>query len=231
VTEAHSIKLQALVTAEEQRIVDRAARMVAGCLTAVSEAPWTIEYAYPRGIGELDLSAPSLIITSFLQEAERIHEDWAASEARLRQFYRDLCLDAERSVYVCTVLRHVAPAAPRREERLVRIRRLNLLAAVLSYELGVLVADLDRDLADIGARNLQTDYRLQGPYATASAAKSLALTMLLAGLDYAVPFETQEKARAVLKAVETPLAVRRRYAIGAPVKRVRDGNVVQAVIR
>lgn len=232
-TEAPGFRLQALVTMAERPIVFRAAKMLAGCLTTAGEATWSIDYAFADEIGDLDPAGPAIVITSLLQEVERLDEPWAAHEARLRELYTELSRDPERSVYVCTVFRHIDAATPRRQDRLLRIRRLNLLAATLSHELGVLVADLDRDLADTGAQNLQTDYRLQGPYATAAAAKSLALTMLLVGLDHAVPFDAQEKARRLLKSFKVKLAApvpQRRYLIGEMVRRVEAGGVAQVVL-
>jgi hypothetical protein len=68
---------------------------------------------------------------------------------------------------------------------------LNRLAADLSREYGIMVIDLDRDLADIGGRRLQTDYRLGGEYAEQMAARSMARAIVSAGLDNYVPFEQQ----------------------------------------
>ncbi|MDE8349753.1 MAG: hypothetical protein POG74_09770 [Acidocella sp.] len=204
--EANRFKLQALVTAEERLAVCNATELLARGLTMVAKVPWTLEYAFPSAIARLDQSpGSSIVITSLIEEVERIDDEaWPDSEARLRLKYQTLCNDPGRSVYICTLLRHVPSDLSSAPARMTRIRRLNLLALNLSRELGVLVADVDRDLADIGARNLQTDYRLQGPYAAQAAGKSLAMTMLLVGLDDLVPFEMQEAARHLVKTFKPP---------------------------
>ena len=69
-----------------------------------------------------------------------------------------------------------------RQQR-IRIRRLNLLVTEISRETGLFVIDLDRELADIGANNLKTDYLLAGSLATAVAANCIAKTVISYGLD------------------------------------------------
>jgi hypothetical protein len=112
-------------------------------------------------------------------------------------------------IFLCTVLRHVARSegASQVECKLIRIRRLNLLAAEISRETGACVIDLDRSLADIGARKLHTDYRLNGQYAGEAAAKFIALAVLSAGLDAHVSFEIQDAAKAIVAGLQLNLGV------------------------
>jgi len=232
VTAGRRLRLEAVVAHSERGAVHRGAAMVAHGLSAADNAAWAVEYAYRETIGDI-APGPAAVVTSLLGEVARFEEDWGACEARLWTMYRRLCGDSARPVYLFTVLRHVPAALPRRAEILVRIRRLNLLAALLSHELGLLVVDIDRDLADIGARALATDYRLDGPAAARAAAKSLAMTMLLAGLDEAVPFELQEAARGLIKPVPVAPAAsvhRRRGLIGKIGRRVRAGRVSQVAM-
>jgi hypothetical protein len=232
VTAPSRLRLSALVTAAERGMVHRCATMLARGLTAAARAEWVIEYAYPRTADAI-AAGPGAIVTSLLPELARLDEPFGACEARLREMYRGLCGDPARPVYVCTILRHVGAETPRRAEILPRIRRLNLLAVRLSHELGVLVADIDRDLADIGARALQTDCHLGGADAARAAGKSLAMTLLLAGLDEVVPLELQEAARRMVKAAPVAPAVsphRRRNLIGAFGQRRQNGRVSQVAI-
>jgi hypothetical protein len=204
-TDAPGFEIQAVVTAAERMAIRHAAELLARSLTIASKTVWTLSFKFAETINDLEPSpGPSIVVTSLLDEAGRTDEPWSACETRLRRIYTALCGDPARSVYICTALRHVDPELPAHRDILVRIRRLNLLAMTLSNELGLLVADIDRDLAHAGARTLQTDYRLQGPYAAQFAAKSLAMTMLLIGLDDFAPFETQEAARRVVKAFNPP---------------------------
>jgi hypothetical protein len=232
VTAARRLRLEALVTQAERGAVHRGAALLAHGLSAADQAAWAVEYAYPDMIADI-AAGPAAVVTSLLGEVARFEEPWSAREALLWETYRRLCGDQARPVYVFTVLRHVPASVPQRMDILVRIRRLNLLAALLSHELGLLVVDIDRDLADIGARALATDYRLGGQAAARAAAKSLAMTMLLAGLDEAVPFPLQEAARKLIKPVPAAPAAsahRRRGFLGRVGRRVRAGRVIQVAI-
>ncbi len=88
---------------------------------------------------------------------------------------------------VCNLFRHVPGAPPHRyfgtQEFLgERIRRFNQMLIELSGETGAFVVDLDRALGLPGARDLNTDYRLGGTTAIATAAVALVDTLTRAGL-------------------------------------------------
>ena len=124
-------------------------------------------------------------------------------------------------MFVSTVFRHVPDDDSADQSRLVRVRRLNLLAAELSRETGLFVIDIDRTLAAIGARKLQTDYRLKGDYAADAAAKVMALAIVSAGLDGYVSFDAQDAAKLAISQDQLSLAVP-----GATVLDVRPSNVL-----
>ena len=66
--------------------------------------------------------------------------------------------------------------------------------------------DIDRALADMGARTLMTDFRLAGPYAAAVVAQLVAEILLTTGFDAFAPFEIQEAARPLLALPRPPSA-------------------------
>jgi hypothetical protein len=152
------------------------------------------------------LDENSIVISSLVLEVANYEEAWPQVEHRLRARYEALA-GTGAVIFLCTVLRHVARSegADQAKCKLIRIRRLNLLAAELSRETGACVIDLDRSLADIGARKLHTDYRLNGQYAGEATAKFIALAVLSAGLDAHVSFEIQDAAKAIVAGLQLNL--------------------------
>jgi len=73
-----------------------------------------------------------------------------------------------------------------------------LLAAELSREYGAFVIDIDRKLADVGARRLGTDYTLQGEAAGKLASDVIAMEIVLNALDGFVSVEMQDRAKTLL---------------------------------
>lgn len=137
-----------------------------------------------------------IVLTSLIAEVENHTETWPTVEQRLTDYYVALSESVHGHIFVCTVFRHVGTNVNQEASaKLIRIRQLNRLAADLSRRYGLFVVDVDRDLANIGARRLQTDYRLGGSAVTALVGKSIALALLSAGLDDYVAFEIQDEAR------------------------------------
>jgi hypothetical protein len=98
------------------------------------------------------------------------------------------------------VFRHTGAGDPALAlRRRIRIRRLNLLAAEISREYGAFVADIDRQLADVGARRLETDYRLQDAAAADLAGDAVAVEVILNGLHGLVSVDVQDRAKAALE--------------------------------
>jgi len=188
-----SIPIKALVHANERSAIATMARTLQDRLTQAASEPAAVTCSFAESFSDLQKPhEPSIIITSLLLETDNYQEDWNEVEGRLRTRYAALAEDAASIIFVTTVFRHISEGdATQRELLRLRIRRLNRLAADLSREYGIMVIDLDRDLADIGGRRLQTDYRLGGEYAEQVTARSMARAVVSAGLDNHVPFELQ----------------------------------------
>ena len=192
-----TIPIKAVVDGHEQAAVRLACARLESSLSAASGAPVVVTCAFEPTLDSLDAGEACVVIASPLAEVANHQEPWPSVERRLRQSYQRLAAKDDVVVFICTVLRHVSAeeGAAQAESKRVRIRRLNLLAAEISRETGIYVIDLDRSLADLGARTLQTDYRLSGSYAAEVAAKFMALAVISAGLDAFVSFEVQDQAR------------------------------------
>lgn len=235
-TSSGPILIQAMVSPAEQPAIRQAAEMLSAALSKAAGAAYRIDCAFPAAFDQLHRSGKTaIVITSLLGNATAIDERWQATEDRLRSEYRALCEDGRLLVFICTVLRHVAADSSPEQvmARRKRIGKLNLLAAELSRETGLFVIDIDRSLADIGALPLQTDYRLAGPYAAGAVAKSIATTLLSAGLDAFVTVELQEAARDLIAAYEPPraaAAMPKMRMPGAGGVTERSGRLKQTVV-
>jgi len=200
--------IAAFVAEPERAAMNLAAGHLAQSLSKAAEAPWTCDCVFGADPTTFPKDGEcAIIVTSFLPELENIAEPWPQTEQRLRTTYATL---AERGipVFICTVLRHIGSDVETEtaEALRIRIRRFNFLAAEISRETGVFVIDLDRVLADIGARRLQTDYRLTSITAVATAGHFIALTLIGNGLDAIVAFELQDAAKAILASAPPVLA-------------------------
>ncbi len=197
--------LLAVVGETERPMLMRAAALLSRHLTEAAGTPVAFDNTFATSLAEAAGGDGAIVIVSLLPELDRIDEPWPAAEQRLRAACRAITQDPRRTLFLCTVLRHVAPGDDA-ERRRVRIRRLNLLAVELSRETGLHVIDLDRALADIGARVLATDYRLGGDHAAEAAAGCIALTLLSVGLDQYAPYAAQAAARDAIAARPAPWA-------------------------
>jgi hypothetical protein len=202
------ISIAAFVSEGEQAAMNLAAGHMAQALSKAAEVAWTSDCFFNADLEKIAQSGEgTIIVTSFLPQLEKLDEPWPEAEQRLRKIYATL---GERSVpvFIATILRHVRGDAESElaEALKIRIRRLNLLAAEISRETGANVIDLDRVLADVGARRLQTDYRLTGQATANMAGHFIALTLVSNGLDAIVPFEVQDAAREALAASQPAIA-------------------------
>jgi hypothetical protein len=207
-SEKFHISINAFVSENERSAVYLAARHLAQALSRTAPEPWSCAAAVkPDMAALLKESDAAIIVTSLLPELEHLEEPWTKTEKRLRATYAALC-ERGAPVFICTVLRHVGQdvEAETAEALIVRIRRLNLLAAEISRESGAYVIDLDRVLGDVGARRLQTDYRLAGDAAAEMAGHFMALTVLGNAPDELVTFQVQEAAREILVASRPAVA-------------------------
>jgi hypothetical protein len=191
-----AVPVKAVVDSRERAAIALAATRLESALGVAAGAPVTVSCQFEPSIAALkSASEPCVIITSMLPEVASHDEPWAQTAQRLREDYQALTAIDGAVVFVCTVFRHVPLRDSADHARLVRVRRLNLLAAELSRETGLLVIDLDRTFAAIGAVKLQTDYRLNGNYAAEAAAKVIALAVVSAGLDAYASFDVQDAAK------------------------------------
>ena len=205
-SEQVTIPIRAVVDINERAAVSRAAMLLESSLSAASGEPVTVRCQFEASLDALQgFEAPCIIMISLLPEVANYRKSWVELERRFRGRCQALMSADGAVVFLCTVFRHVATGDSADPARLVRIRRLDLLAAELSRETGLFIVDLDRSLADIGASKLHTDYRLDGEYASQAAGKFIALAVLSAGLDAYLPFEVQDTARATVANVQLKL--------------------------
>ena len=192
-----TIPLYARVSQSEEAAVLAAAGQLVMGLAAACAVNIGISPVFVQSVEALAGSpAGALHVVSLVPELLHLDELWSNQEKRLRREVEALAALGS-VVFILTILRHAGQDEDPEllYRRRVRIRRLNLLAAELSQETGAFVVDVDRVLADIGGRNLQTDYRLDSPAATVAAGCAIALCIAANGLDGYVSVEAQDKAR------------------------------------
>jgi hypothetical protein len=206
---AHSVPLVAAVSANERGIVEQAASHLADSLSRASGESWTCPCRFVSGLNELTgATSGSVVVTSLLLYLADVDRPWPEVEAELCTTYAALC-EAGDPVLICTILRHVDAAGDveRADHIRRRLRKLNLLATELSRRFGALVIDIDRVLADVGARRLETDYALGGPVAAEFASKTMALCIATNALDAFASVKIQDGARAILEAYRLALGL------------------------
>jgi hypothetical protein len=194
------IVIDAVVADTERPAIIAACEQLHECLRVAAGRAWPIELRFrPAAAAIVTAPLPTLAIVSLLPDLARGDEPPAERAARWRAALTPL-ICVVPAVFVCTIFRHVAaggaPEAPADGIRLVeRIRRLNLFAAELSHDTGAGVLDLDRVLAHIGARELQSDYRLTSRIAAEVAGHAIVAGLLAVGLDDIVPPDVQQRAQ------------------------------------
>ncbi|GGE11069.1 hypothetical protein GCM10011390_32650 [Aureimonas endophytica] len=187
------IPIAARLAEHERPILAEALSRLAAALGEASGAEPECRARFYDDLTALAEAAEGAIAVVSLQpELDRLDAPWAEEERRLRAAFEALSRNGG-PVLVCTLFRHVDPAAERARALLLRIRRLDLLVLDLSREFGLFVVDLDRALADIGASRLATDYRLGGEKALAHAGRALALGLATDALDPFVSVEWQDE--------------------------------------
>jgi hypothetical protein len=202
---SHVIPVVAAVTATEQIVLEAAATQLADALSRAAGETWSCACSFMGEFDTLvDAAAGSVIVTSLAVPLTQFERPWPEVEQELRKTYATLCATGN-PVFICTILRHVeggddAPGSDRIRRRL---RQLNFLATDISREHGALVIDLDRVLADTGARRLETDYRLGGEMAAEVASKAVAVCIVANGLDGFASAEIQDAARVILESSRT----------------------------
>jgi hypothetical protein len=192
--------IAACVSEEERRAVQSASEHIIQTLGEASGLDWICEARFCSDLASLQqVEDAAVYVTSFLPELKSITHPWSETEQRLKSQLDALCKSG-KPVFICTILRHVDrnELAGGAALLLIHIRRLNLLAAEISREHGACVVDLDRVLADVGARRLQTDYRLAGNSVAEMAGHFTAQTLIENAPEEIIPFETQDAAKVLL---------------------------------
>ncbi len=196
---APAIAIDAAVADTERPALAAVAEQLAECLAAASGHPWSV-YAHARdGLSAIDPAGGATVaVASLLPELARTDEPLAATQARWRAHLDALARHGIPAV-VCTIFRRVEAAPPgarAASETIERIRRLDLVAAELSHDTGASVADIDRVLAHLGARQLATDHRLGGALAAEVAAWTIVSALLDGPLDGVVDADVLQRAQA-----------------------------------
>jgi hypothetical protein len=195
------LSIEAAVTPNEEAVIAAAADALAQALTEADGESWTCGRRFHANAGALAGAGERSVIlmTSLLGWLTPLEIPWAPMERSIRSTYEALCAHGH-PVMILTILRHVEPGDDRaRAERIrIRIRRLNLLATEISREFGAFVIDLDRVLANLGARRLQTNYQLAGSMARDVAGKTVALCVIANALDDLATVEVQTRARDII---------------------------------
>jgi hypothetical protein len=195
-----SLGIEAVVDDTERSAVAAAADQLGEALEAATGHASPVALRFRESLTAVGPpEAPTIVIASFLPDVERLDEPIAATEARWRDGVASLG-NGFLGVFACTVFRCVNTNSLRRRDRSFpaiteRIRRLNLLAAELSHDTGVGVIDIDRVFTHVGARELDTDYRLTGPMAADVAAHAIVSVLLAMALDEVATPDVQNRAR------------------------------------
>jgi hypothetical protein len=195
------VVLDAIVTRAEHPALIAASEQLAESLTAATGDGPDVRLRFPPALAAIDLGElPDLVVMSMLGDALSAAESLSALETRWRNQIQSFQASATTAnVFVCTIFRHVPKSVDRSDEHggpsVERIRRLNLLAAELSHDLGIAVVDVDRVFAHIGARSLQADYRMNSAMAAETAAYAIVSSVLASGLDDLISPDVQERAR------------------------------------
>jgi len=200
-TNTACIPILAAVTPDERGVVEAAAKDIADALSQAADQTWTCRCDFVPDLTAIsETSANCVIVTSVAVPLAHMDLPWEQVEQQLRASYAVLC-QIGVPVMICTALRHVSLEgdATTAARKLRRLRQLNLLATKLSHEYGVIVIDLDRILADIGAHSLNTDYRLRGAEVVGVAGNAIARGIVANALDAFVSVNVQDSACAALE--------------------------------
>lgn len=205
---ARVVPVFAAVTVNEWATIEAAAGHLADALSRATGESWTVPCTFVSEIGALSDAAPdTIIVTSLSLALEQTDTPWSTVDQELRRTYAMLC-ETGNPVLICTILRHVPEEGDFEKAGRIRrrVRQLNLLATSLSREYGALVIDVDRVVADIGARRLGTDYRLGGARAADVVSRAMASCIVANALDAHAAVAVQDGARTILEGRQTSLS-------------------------
>jgi len=205
------LRIDAVLCDSERLALEGAAEELSRCLTAEGVSGFAIDVRHHSALlDSAPAAGPRLIVASLLREYFAAEESVSAIERRLRRDFSTLAKDGGSQVFLCTVFRRVdqktgAVGSAAAYQGLERIRRLNLLAAQLSHDFDINIIDVDRSLAHIGGRVLDTDLTLRGSAAVSVVKDVIVSTLFAAGLDAFCSPELQEAAKARYEQSRTPV--------------------------
>ncbi len=192
-----SFTLGTYVHADEQPFV-AAARALFQDAAAHSGA--TLSFELKEAVssdGLMQTSSSDAFLLSLRQWLDPLDQGWPEVRARLEHEVEALVQTA-KPVFLATLFRNLPvennPALA--SLRLVRLRRLNLLAMELSRIYGIFIVDVDRALADIGGLGLAADYRLGSDAAIRVCAITLGQCLAANAMDDQLSVAQQDQIRA-----------------------------------
>ena len=191
------VLISAYVSLEEQPVFSTGVNML---LLGLENEKATVSLTLATSPDALiEAPAGTVRLVSLQTELTNLDTPWPEVEQTLRDRFAALAETGD-PVLIATIFRLVDRTTDEGHARLVRIRRLNLLATDLSREFGAFVVDIDRVMADVGGVVLNADYRLQGEGAAELAGQAIAAGISTNALDAFLPFEAQERVTAHVNA-------------------------------
>jgi hypothetical protein len=196
-SEATSLLIEARVDERERPAMEEARAQLQEYLVRAGAAQARVELVFAAADAPVAAASGTLVVASLMTELSRGEEPLESTTRRWLAHLGDLASQGT-PVYLCNVFRHAAERARdgRPTPLLDRIRRLDLMAIQLSRDTGAGVIDIDRAFAEIGARALGCDWRLQGALAARVAGHTAARCFLSHGLEAWLDAGLQERALA-----------------------------------
>lgn len=157
---------------------------VIGLLNGGLQGYCSFQPVWYNQLAEAPVESCRLYCLSMIPDLSRPEADWSQLEAEWRHaaaVLREQAAAHDAVVFVTTISRYTSA---RDHAVLALLRRLNLLAARLSQEFGLLVIDVDRMIAHTGAVNLDADARLSSTVARQFVIDLIVETLLNVGLDH-----------------------------------------------
>lgn len=183
-----TISITARVDREEAPAITVAVEMAAQAMKMAAEACPSITLRFEDPASPTDrANVPHVYLTTLLPALDVTAGSLDDVERHWTRYLADLG-ETGATILLCNIFRHVRDRvlADGSAPLLGKIRELNLLAVTLSHRLGIHVADVDREMANIGARRLISDYRQRSAIGSDAAGYAIAQCLLRGGFDAVV---------------------------------------------
>jgi hypothetical protein len=197
------LAVQALVRCEDERkiLLSGLRQTVLWIERAAGAAPKIALTAAPTLQTSGSAKPIDIALVFFIADAAANEADFEPVARSWRRQILDFTAATDTPLFLCTVFRHVGPAAENCHRgavaRLERIRRINMLIVELSQSAGAYVMDIDSVMAHVGGARLQSDFSMRGRMAAAAAGEVIASALLNEGLDAHMPAEVLARAVAL----------------------------------